>query len=107
ADFSDFIFVDLGSGKGRALLLASEYPLREIVGVEVQPELHRIAQDNVARFNSSARKCNRITSLCMDAREFVFPDDPLVVYLFNPFPDYVLEIVLRNLRESLEKYPRP
>jgi hypothetical protein len=88
-------------------LLASEYPFREIVGVEVQPELHRIAQDNVARFNSSARKCNRITSLCMDAREFVFPDDPLVVYLFNPFPDYVLEIVLQNLRESLEKYPRP
>jgi SAM-dependent methyltransferase len=107
ADFAEFSFVDLGSGKGRALLLASEYPFREIVGVEVQPELHRIAQDNVARFNSSARKCNRITSLCMDAREFVFPDDPLVVYLFNPFPDYVLEIVLQNLRESLEKYPRP
>lgn len=106
ADPSEFIFVDLGSGKGRALLLASEYSFREIIGVEVQPELHKIAQDNVARFNSSARKCNRISSFCMDAREFVFPEEPLIIYLFNPFPDYVMEAVLRNLRESLLECPR-
>jgi SAM-dependent methyltransferase len=107
ADFSEFIFVDLGSGKGRALLLASEYSFREIIGVEVQPELHRIAQDNVARFNSSARKCNRVSTFCMDAREFEFPEEPLVIYLFNPFPDYVLEVVLKNLGQSLREDPRP
>jgi SAM-dependent methyltransferase len=107
ADLSQFIFVDLGSGKGRALLLASEYSFREIIGVEVQPELHKIAQDNVARFNSSARKCNRISCFCMDAREFVFPDEPLILYLFNPFPDYVMETVLRRLRDSLCQCPRP
>ena len=106
ADFSDFIFVDLGSGKGRALLLASEYPFREVIGVEVQPELHRIAQDNVARFNSSARKCTRISSFCMDAREFEFPDEPTVLYLFNPFPDYVMKTVLQKLQESLRARPR-
>ena len=36
-DFHDFVFVDLGSGKGRTLLMASEYPFRRIVGVELLP----------------------------------------------------------------------
>ena len=106
ADLSEFIFIDLGSGKGRGLLLASEYPFREVIGAEVQPELHKIAQDNVARFNSSARKCNRISSFCMDARDFEFPLEPTVLYLFNPFPDYVLRDVMTKLRESLRVHPR-
>ena len=42
--FSEFTFVDLGSGKGRTLLMASEYPFRRIVGVEILPELHRAAE---------------------------------------------------------------
>ncbi len=32
-DFREFIFLDLGSGKGRTLLLASDYPCRRSVGV--------------------------------------------------------------------------
>jgi hypothetical protein len=43
----------------------------------------------------------------MDAREFVFPDEPLILSLFNPFPDYVMETVLRRLRDSLCQCPRP
>ena len=47
-DFQDFNFVDIGSGKGRALLLASDYPFREIIGIELSPELDRVAQGEVA-----------------------------------------------------------
>ncbi len=107
ADFSDFVFIDLGSGKGRALLLASEYPFREIVGIEVQPELNRIAQENIIRFPSGGRFCRRISSLCMDARDFQFPDEPILLYLFNPFPDYVLKTVMTNFETSLRARPRP
>ena len=42
-------FVDVGAGKGRALLLAAELPFRKIIGVELNEELTRIAQKNVAR----------------------------------------------------------
>ncbi|HEU5400426.1 MAG TPA: class I SAM-dependent methyltransferase, partial [Terriglobales bacterium] len=107
ADFSQFAFIDLGSGKGRALLLAAEYPFREIVGIEVQPELSRIAQQNIIRFPSDGRLCRSISSLCMDAREFRFPEGPILLYLFNPFPDYVLESVMRNFELSLCARPRP
>src|SRR5215469_11602963 len=49
ADFRHYTFIDIGSGKGRALLLASESRFRRIIGIELLPELNRIAQANIAK----------------------------------------------------------
>ncbi len=105
-DFTGFTFIDLGSGKGRVLLLAAAYPFRRIIGVELQPELHAVAEQNLARLRDHGGNIDA-QSLCLDAREFQFPPDPLVIYLFNPFPDYVLATVLDNLHASLARHPRP
>ena len=43
----------------------------------------------------------------MDARDFEFPDGPLVVYLFNPFSEATFTLILENLRRSAEESPRP
>jgi hypothetical protein len=43
----------------------------------------------------------------MDARDFQFPSDPLVVYLFNPFSEPTFTQVLENLRRSVAQSPRP
>jgi hypothetical protein len=106
-DFTGFTFIDLGSGKGRALLMASMYPFERVLGVEVQPELHRIALRNLAAFCHPSQRCRHIESCCLDAREFEFPETPLLVYMFNPFPDYELSTVLDRLGESLRRNPRP
>jgi len=37
--FEDFTFIDFGSAKGRALLLASEFPFKKIIGVDFSPKL--------------------------------------------------------------------
>lgn len=106
-DFDDYTFIDLGSGKGRALLLAAEYPFRRIIGVEVQPELHAIAEENIREFESPAKLCDDIESVAMDARDFELPNEPLVLYLFNPFPEYVMRAVAENIERSLREHPRP
>ncbi len=49
-DYRQFVFVDFGFGKGTALLLATEFPFKRIIGVEFSPELHRIAEENIKRF---------------------------------------------------------
>jgi SAM-dependent methyltransferase len=103
----DFTFIDLGSGKGRVLLMAADYPFKRIVGVEFIPELHRAAQENIARFASDRQQCRQIETLCMDARDFQFPPESLVVYLFNPFSESTFAQVLENLRRSVEQSPRP
>ena len=41
-------FVDLGAGKGRALLYATERPSARIIGVEFARELHEVATHNLA-----------------------------------------------------------
>jgi len=107
ADLSRFTFVDLGSGKGRVLLMASDYPFKRIIGVEFIPELHRAAEENIARYASQRQQCRQIQSVCMDARDFNFPDGPLIVYLFNPFSEATFLTVLENLRKSIEHTPRP
>lgn len=105
-EFNRFTFVDLGSGKGRTLLMASEYPFRKIVGVELIAELHRATEQNIREYRSPTQRCEQIEAVCMDACEFVFPDTPLVLYLFNPLPEAGLRRVLRNLERSLEQSPR-
>lgn len=34
-DYSDYTFIDIGSGMGRNLLIASEYPFQRIIGIEI------------------------------------------------------------------------
>jgi hypothetical protein len=105
-DFEKYTFVDLGSGKGRALLIASEYPFRAIVGVELSPQLHAIAVANIAGYRGPAQRCRSVCSIEADATEFSFPAGPLVVYLWNPFEAPVLACVLANLEAALAREPR-
>lgn len=105
-DFHDFVFVDLGSGKGRTLLMASDYPFRRIVGVELLPGLHQAAQENLSRYRSESQKCFALESICADATEFPFPAEPMVLYLFNPFPEPGLRRMMANLEQSLREHPR-
>jgi SAM-dependent methyltransferase len=106
-DFSQFTFIDLGCGKGRVLLMASDYPFKKIIGVEFMPELHRAAEKNIAGYSSDRQRCRRIEAVCMNARDFQFPAGPLVVYLFNPFSEATFARVLENLRGSVEQSSRP
>lgn len=105
-DYSEFTFVDLGSGKGRTLLMASDYPFRRIVGVELLPSLERIAQENLRRYKCESQQCFALESVCADATTFPLPQGALLLYLFNPFPESELRQFLRHLDESLKSQPR-
>ena len=106
-DFTRFTFVDIGSGKGRALLLATGYPFRQVVGIELLPELHHIAQQNITRASSGTGVRRNIEAICGDAVEFVFPEDPLVIFLFHPLPEAGLSELVDNIETSLLDCPRP
>ena len=106
-DFREFTFIDLGSGKGRVLLMAAGYPFGRIVGVELLPRLHRVAEENISNYKSAAQKCFAVESVCGDAREFMFPPEPTVLYLFNPLPEVGLERLIANLELSLQRSSRP
>jgi SAM-dependent methyltransferase len=104
-DFGQFTFIDIGSGKGRALLLASEFGFRRIIGIELLPELDRIARDNVSAFKSTGSPA-QIELFCGHATTFDFPAEPTVIFLFNPLREAVLRTFLQNVESSLRQSPR-
>jgi SAM-dependent methyltransferase len=106
-DFSQFTFIDIGSGKGRVLLMAADYPFHRVVGVELLPALHRIAQQNIQKYGSQPRRCQAVESVCLNAVYFAFPQEPIVLYLFNPLGEVNLIKVIENLNYSLKQCPRP
>jgi hypothetical protein len=105
-DFREFTFIDIGSGKGRALLMAADYPFRCILGVELLPDLHRVAEENIGKYKSDSQLCFAIDCVRGDAGEFAFPPEPAVLYLFNPLPESGLVKMVSNLEHSLRKHPR-
>jgi SAM-dependent methyltransferase len=105
-DYRRWIFVDLGAGKGRALLLACQFPFKAVIGVEFSPELAEVAQTNLARSRDMARSCDKTTVICGDASTYALPLEPAVIYLNNPFHGPVMERVVENLRISLDEHPR-
>lgn len=101
APLSDYTFVDLGAGMGRALLLASEYGFRQCVGVEMHPTLAGIARRNIALWRKAGRAEAPLRMLCRDAVEYTLPKGPCVLFLFNPFGAPVLKRLLQQWEPQL------
>ena len=100
APIDEFTFIDLGSGMGRAVLLAAEYPFSAVVGIELHPTLARIARRNLTVWRAAGRARAPMRIICGDAAEFEPPAGPCVVFLFNPFGGPVLRRVLRRWSRS-------
>ncbi len=100
----DLTFVDIGCGKGRALLIAAEFPFRRLLGVELAPELCAIANANLAL---NPDWTSRISVTNGDATTFVYPEGPLFIFLYTPFLLPLVRRFMANLEGQLRRSPRP
>lgn len=103
---SAFTFVDVGSGKGRMLLLASEFGFGKVLGIELRSELHRQAIRNVDAWQRRHPQFSPIACVNDNAMNYAWPDENLVVYFFNPFKPELMNHVLNRLASTLEKFQR-
>lgn len=95
---ASYEFLDIGSGKGKALLVASTYPFRRVRGVELSPRLNDVARRNIEGFAARGEaKCRDVSAICMDARGIDDLSGPTLVFLFNPFGDEVMREVVGSL----------
>jgi len=98
-----FTFVDVGAGMGRAVLLASEMPFKNVLGVELHPGLAGIARKNLTAWRRHGRAGTPAKVLCGDALEFEWPDGPCVAFLFNPFGAVMMRWWLKGLAKSFKE----
>lgn len=94
-DFNNSIFVDFGSGKGKALIMAHELGFNKLIGVEFAQRLIEQSQNNLAKFKIKA------DIIYEDAVNFSIPNKADVFFFFNPFKEMVMKKVLQNIADSL------
>jgi len=99
------VFVDLGSGKGKALLIAGLLPYKRVIGVEIDEELSRLAERNVNRAWSRLR-AEKVECVTSSVLEWPIPDDTSVIFMFNPFIGQTFSAVTSKIFESYDRNPR-
>lgn len=98
-DHERFAFIDFGSGKGLALLVASGFPFKDVIGIEFSRELHEVAVQNIARLPPDIIRAGSVRSIHGDAASFEPPLCDLVCYFYNPFGPTVITPVVERLAQ--------
>jgi SAM-dependent methyltransferase len=99
-------FVDLGCGKGRALVIASEFPFKSIFGVELSPDLVAEARRNIAVVKGKFPQRAKIEVAEGDAMVVPFPEGDLVIFLFHPFHRELVSVMLARLEVAARRSNR-
>jgi len=102
---ADWAFVDLGAGKGRAVLAAARRPYRRVVGVEFASELADAARRLIA--SAEGLRAGSVEILHMDAAQYELPEGPVIVFLFDPFDSPVIKQVAASIARSYAQDPQP
>jgi SAM-dependent methyltransferase len=97
----EYSFVDLGCGKGRAMLVASEFPFRSVTGVELSPQLAKIARRNIARFRHRYPQRAPLTIAEANAVTWPLPEGKLVIYLYHSFGEELVSQLVKKLEAAL------
>jgi SAM-dependent methyltransferase len=109
ASIENTVLIDVGAGKGRAALLASEYPFLRVDGIELNPTLARIAKANLALWQKdrTAEPLTAVDIYQADATTHPLPASATLAFLFHPFEAPTLRRYLKHVEDSLRANPRP
>lgn len=99
-------FVDVGCGKGRILMLAAKQGFKKTIGLELSPQLCKVAEANLDIFCSRNPEVKKPSVVCTNVLEHQFTDDETVFFLFWPFDREVTIQFMDLLKQSLQRNPR-
>jgi SAM-dependent methyltransferase len=101
-DPARYAFVDIGCGKGRPLVVASEFPYLRVVGVELSPRLAQVARANAAAVAERHPDRTRIEVQIGDATAVSPPADQVVYFLYNSFGRQLVKAMVENVERQLQ-----
>ena len=98
-------FVDIGSGKGRAMCVAAAKGFKKVTGIDFSKDFCVAALENLSEMKT------RIPALQYkvinnDAFYFEIDTDVDCIFMFNPFDEIIMNAVINNIEKSLRKLPR-
>jgi|SRR5579864_391867 len=84
-NYQDYVFIDIGCGLGRNLLIASEYPFKRVIGVEISAYLCQKALANITQYRAGHPDTTSIEVHCINALDYSLPDENVALYFWEPF----------------------
>jgi hypothetical protein len=99
-------FVDIGSGRGKAMLHAMEAGFKKLWGIEIDAEANDAAKQNFRTYRPAVPADVQVTLLAEDALTAELPEGDLLVFMCNPFHGDVMVRFMARLEGLLEKSPR-
>jgi SAM-dependent methyltransferase len=95
-----FVFIDLGCGKGKVCILwellnNKKRVNQKIIGIDYYLPLIEIADNN---YQKLFKKKGNLIHSNIENYNFKEINKPLILYLFNPFDEVVLERLLINIK---------
>lgn len=102
---NDPALVDLGCGKGRALMVAPHFGFNELTGIDFAKEVTDIAASNMKKTELifPEIKCRVIND---DILNYEIRAEDAVFFMFNPFDEMILKKFLDKLDVSCNNFPR-
>lgn len=97
-----YAFVDIGCGKGRPLVVASEFPYRRVVGVELSSRLAAVARANAASVAARHPGRTAIEIQVGDATAVSAPTSFVVYFMYHAFHQALVEALVANLERQLQ-----
>src|SRR5262249_44459309 len=107
ADKSKYTFIDVGCGKGRVVLLASQLGFSRVIGVEFSPWAAGIALSNIRAFRGNRAGIGSCSIVVADALEYQLPNEPLILYHDSPFLPQLSQRFFDRVIEVFERHRKP
>lgn len=102
----DAVFLDIGCGKGRVLLLAASQGFKRVRGVEFSHDLCEIARRNIEAYHKRKMTRSEFEVIEADIEAYTFRDDENLFYFFDVFEERVMESIISRIIASVERCPR-
>ncbi|WP_321961426.1 class I SAM-dependent methyltransferase [Paraburkholderia sp. J7] len=100
-EIGGYTFVDIGCGKGRPMIVASEYPFALALGYDISADLVRTANANAVVMARRFPQRPPIRALHANVADLNVPSGKVVVFLFNPFGPELMASLLEKLEAGL------
>lgn len=98
-------FLDIGCGKGRVLCVAAHKGFNKVTGIDFSSELCAKAEANLLLTKKIIPSLN-FSLINKDASTMEIPPDADCIFFFNPFDQYIMNAVTKNIQASYLRNPR-
>jgi SAM-dependent methyltransferase len=102
---SNKTFLDIGCGKGRAMVVAAEYGFTRIKGIDFSKEFCDYAGE-VTKAYHSRNPSAEFTVIHAEASSYAIDPDITTIFLFNPFDEIITARLVENIQTSQSRNPR-